>query len=501
MRLYPIPHSFLSGPPRSFLGAAAAPAPPGNLRRAGLTTATFVDSKTVLLIQAALEQSRALGQFIPARSRPISVARNFVIHGSDAEFNGRYIKLNKIVVPFGSKEEKDLLNIRGFYHRPTDSIHLRPQSSVGLALRLAINKLSSAGFQAFFGKSIDEGLSLYYANQVLAEQGLAQMDPDEYRSQLRCARNLIEVAGPQLVGKAYFDNHVDLLRMLTTALRIGPVSARELTNDALCTARFDKEELFRTRCRKFFKEYELAFNPGDVKFGVDNNPKLTGADKIQRKTDVLEMVRILRIRLRDRAAAALGGTIPTFPPLPPAAVSIARTLADLQFNLFREWFPVPVGASVMFVLVQECFEQFANGELRDPTEVDHPGLYEPDSAAYFLFAEFAFLCREVRLNEFFWLQLLRTFVKTQEIFMHVYRENPKSPPPPVNAPLRARSTPRGLDAFKFEKFKQIGSSMTRGEGQSDLARKIALRAKYDRMDDAQLQGAARDNLRRAQLME
>ena len=507
-RFYPLPHSTLAefhfghggwSQPQQFSALLSEAPAPAVLPGAGLKTTMLIDGKTLPLIQSALEQSTVLRAFIPQKLRPITIVKSFVLHGSDAEFNGRYIKLSKIVVPFGSKEEKELLNIRGFYHRATDSIHLRPSSTVGLAVRLAIHKLSSPGFLPFFGKSIDEGLSLYFANLVLAEQGLDQTNPEQYRDQLHCATNLIALAGINMVGKAYFENHNDLLRHLTTTLSIGPVGPAELANDALCTAKFDSFKLFQLRCRKFLKDYELSFNPGSVKFGVSNNAKLTTLEKDQRKREVLDVIGPLRGRLSARAAAALDGKVPIFSALPPSLVTTAIRLADIQFNLFREWFPV--GNSVQFNAVQDCFEQFANGELRDPSEVGHPGLFEPDSAAFFLFAEFAFLCRELRHKESFWLPVLRTFVKTQEIFMHAYRNNPKSPPPPVNALLPAPGGPRrSLDAFEFTNFKQIGSSVAIGEGQSDLKRKLALRAKYDRMDDAQLKAAARDNLRRAQLM-
>jgi hypothetical protein len=473
--------------------------PQGVLKRAGLQTTTRVDSKTAPLIQSALEQSRVLRPFIAAKLKSVTIPRNFVVHGWDATFDSAYLKLHKIVVPFGSKEEKELLNIRGFYHRPTDSIHLRPSATVGLALRLAIHKFSSPAFRGFFGKSIGDGLSLYFTNRVLAEQDLAQLPSEQYGDQLRCATNLIDLVGITMVGKAYFENHLDLVRHLTTNLSTGPVRTAELARDALCTARFDNQR-FQQRCRNFFKEYELSFNPDRVKFGVGNNPRMTQSEKEERKRDVMILIAPLRGRFGVRAAAALHGQVPAgFPALTQPVKTIVQKFSSLQFNLFRKWFPA--GNGIHFFSVQHCFEQFANGELRDPSEIGHPGLFEPDSAAYFLFAEFAFLCLELGHKKSFWEPALRTFVKTQEIFMHVYREHPKSPPPPVDDPLPPLGgSPRDLGLFDFRNFKQLGSSVTIGEGQSDLKRKMALRAKYDRMGESALKVAARDNLRRAQLM-
>lgn len=124
----------------------------------------------------------------------------------------------------------------------------------------------------------------------------------------------------------------------------------------------------------------------------------------------------------------------------------------------------------------------------------------------FLFAEFAFLCVELKQDETEWARALRTFVKTQEIFMHIYREKaPASPPPvglapPTSGPERRDLPPPAKPSdpgFDFSFFRSIGGAITVGRGQSDFKRKMALRAKYDALDVAGLEGAARDNLQRA----
>jgi hypothetical protein len=253
-------------------------------------------------------------------------------------------------------------------------------------------------------------------------------------------------------------------------------------------------------CKSFFKAYELSFNPDSVTFGIDNNPDMTLDDKENRKKDINAVIYPLKQRLLARAAAALNNKVPaSFPALPKSVKDTVLRLSFLQFSLFRKWFPD--GNWVRFLPFDRCFERFANGELRDPSKTGHPGFGEPDSAVYFVFAEFAFLCIELGYHRSLWEEALRTFVKTQEIFMHVYRKNPKSPPPAVGAAFSALATPRSLKDFHFTYFKQIGSSVTMGEGQSDLKRKAALRAKYAGMGVSMLEVAARDNLRRAQLMK
>jgi alkaline phosphatase D len=213
------------------------------LKRAGLTTATKVNSKTATHIQSALQQSRALSPFIAAKLRTITISKNFVVHGWEQTFEAAYLKLHKIVVPLGSKKE-GLNNVRAFYHRPTDTIHVRPTANIGHALQAAVQKLASPPFRLFFGEAVDQGVSLYFANLVLTEQGLAPMTPEQQKGQLRCATILAGLVGINMTGKAYFENHSDLINHLTSKLSIGPVRTDELSRDALCktsllaTARF-----------------------------------------------------------------------------------------------------------------------------------------------------------------------------------------------------------------------------------------------------------------------
>ena len=215
--------------------------PQGVLKRAGLTTERWADGKAPALIQAALEQSRVLKPFIANKLRKITVSKNYYHYGSDDEFVYAYLKLNKIAVPFGSQEKALTDNVRAFYHRPTDSIRLRPHTHFGAVLEMAILKFSSPGFLGFFGESLAKGVGRYFTNLVLEEQGLDWMKSVDLKDQLDCATDLLGVAGLSLVGKAYFQNHSDLINHLTTKLSIGPIRIEELTRDGLC-----KTSLLRT---------------------------------------------------------------------------------------------------------------------------------------------------------------------------------------------------------------------------------------------------------------
>ncbi|MGH7908962.1 MAG: hypothetical protein ACRENW_03815 [Thermodesulfobacteriota bacterium] len=184
--------------------------PPLNLfplevfKRAGVKPITIVGNTTASLIQTVLERSRALRPYIGQKLGRVMIPKNFIHHGSDPQFNAAYTKLHKIVIQFGSKEEKELITKRGFYHRQTDAIHLRPYANVGDALHEAIHKFSSPGFRTIFGGYLDEGVTQYFTDLVLEEQGLGKMTTHSYQDQLRCANQLVGLFSHDLVAKAYF---------------------------------------------------------------------------------------------------------------------------------------------------------------------------------------------------------------------------------------------------------------------------------------------------------
>ncbi|MGJ7507425.1 OmpA family protein [Variovorax sp. GT1P44] len=268
------------------------------------------------------------------------------------------------------------------------------------------------------------------------------------------------------------------------------------------------EVFLGTGCNAFFAQYDLRFLPGDPIFGVPAYPNLNAAQKAQRNADVGAMVPELLARRDLRASEALAGRVPPAKALPAGALrNSALRLSAAQLALFREYFEDGRGG-IEFGAFQTCFERFANGQLRSPIAADRTaGVGEPNGDFFFLFAEFAFLCIDSGIEAALWTRALRTFVKAQEIFMHVYRPQPKSPPA-VGAPLPAcgrdaQGKPlarRQLDSFNNGNFKATGASPTVGVGQSSPARRQALATKYATKDLAALRREAQVNLQRAQCM-
>lgn len=257
-------------------------------------------------------------------------------------------------------------------------------------------------------------------------------------------------------------------------------------------------------CNSFLAQYDLRFMPGDPVYGIDAHPNIS--DKQQRSDDVNAVVALLLTRRDLRASEALAGNVPAPNPLAPGALrdSVLR-LSVGQLSMFREYFSDGAGG-IDFEAIDRCFMRFANGELRSPRASEQVlGVGEPNGGYFFLFAEFALLCIDSGIETALWTRALRSFAAAQEVFMHVYRPAPTSPPPMVGAAVPAcppgAATPRrSVDAYDNGNFKSLGASATVGAGQSDAARKSALRARYQAVDLAGLKHLIRANLQRAQCM-
>lgn len=248
--------------------------------------------------------------------------------------------------------------------------------------------------------------------------------------------------------------------------------------------------------KAFFKEYDRRTFPGP-QIGINDNPNMSAAEKAARLADVQAMAPALEARRNKRAEEALKGKV-----LPAAAVSsslrpVAERLSKVQLDLFREFFSDGKGG-LRFDVFQRAFEQFANGELRNPALSPRDpatgdvisAVGEPDGGFFFLFAEFAFLCVDSGINRAEWSAALTTFVKTQEIFMHLYRSDKKASTPWSSTPLpKPGPEKRTLDSFSSQNFNSAA--------QSDEKRKARLRGLYDGLSVEALRQSARNNLLRA----
>jgi hypothetical protein len=157
----------------------------------------------------------------------------FAHYNEEGKFDKAYQRTYGTVVA-GSAEEKELKNIHGFYSTRTDTIHLRPKANVGDALHESIHKFSS-NFLAAFGKFLNEGVTQFFTDLVLEEQGLPKGKSD-YPKQLECAHKLVDRSSRDLVGKAYFMGDIGpLINSVARGLKIRAEEVMKLGKDgALC---------------------------------------------------------------------------------------------------------------------------------------------------------------------------------------------------------------------------------------------------------------------------
>ena len=215
-------------------------------RKQGLTTRRRIGKKTGGQIQSALMASRALRPYIGGKLRSRQIARNFVIHSTDAEFESVYVRLHKINV--GDPYYGRRLTVGGFYHADTDTIHLRGPSSrlassLGDTVHEAIHKFSSSGsgrgslgFLHFFGGFLNEGVTQFFTDVLLQEQGLGIHTRHKYGKQLRCAKAVVDAFGVATVGRAYFMGEImELTGPMARRLNIQLIDFNALRKgDALC---------------------------------------------------------------------------------------------------------------------------------------------------------------------------------------------------------------------------------------------------------------------------
>jgi|GEM_PF-2693863 len=228
-------------------------------------------------------------------------------------------------------------------------------------------------------------------------------------------------------------------------------------------------DLALLRDQLFFEQYDLRFHPGLL----PANPHIAPEEK-RKRVEIVERTEpaLYRIML-ERAAAAKAGYASRYEAKTAAPeIGDLRYLSARQLELYREFFPDGRGG-IDYAGVQRAFERFDNGELQGNA---YPGALQPDSASDFLFAEFALQAVHSGVEPDVWGELLKSFVKTQEIYIEVYR------PPGVRPPR--------LGDYTFTNF--------RSERQIDEARKRRLRQRYDRMSLTELEAAYMSNLAKAQ---
>lgn len=124
-------------------------------------------------------------------------AAKFKIHQYDRDFETTYTRLHP-----GSHQ--NVKEIGGFYHRKTDTMHLKRLSRLGHTLHEAVHRLADSKSIGYPGTFVYEGLTQLIADIVLIQNKMERVTDHQYQANLSCANKLIETAGEERVLRYYF---------------------------------------------------------------------------------------------------------------------------------------------------------------------------------------------------------------------------------------------------------------------------------------------------------
>ncbi len=213
----------------------------GSLPGAASRITTSGQTNTPFFVEGVIETSALLDPHIRGKRVKTDVAQNFHVYGSQAEFESHLYRGSSRGGPEVKKSQPDAL-ARGYFHRPTNSIHLSPDGTFSHALHEGLHKYSSLAFEAVFGTHLNEGVTQYFTRRVIDERGITGRVKSAYdNSELPCARKLLDWIGNDegALAAAYFQGKIDrLVAEVQSRLRIdaGGLSrlGREREGRGLC---------------------------------------------------------------------------------------------------------------------------------------------------------------------------------------------------------------------------------------------------------------------------
>jgi hypothetical protein len=215
--------------------AEAERAKPHALKTAGITTDSRVSDETPKWIQAALTESLLLRPYLDGK--PAITDGSFKLHFDEDDFNEAAKKYfdNKDLMD-KAKRAAAYGKIGGFYDRKTKEVHVRPRTKFGHAVHEAMHKVAHPVFFKYWGRLINEGVTQYFTDCLLKEQGLSEVTDHEYKDELACAKKLVQATSWQVVAAAYFQNDGALRETLMKRFKLDAGQfTREVGAEKICT--------------------------------------------------------------------------------------------------------------------------------------------------------------------------------------------------------------------------------------------------------------------------
>ena len=216
---------------------AQYPPQPHALRSAGITTDSRVTADTPKWIQTALDESRSLRPYLTGKFPASAITDRFTIESNEDQFNQAAQKYLGDRDNLTAKERAEKYgHIGGYYDRSDHSVHVRSRTKFGHALHEAMHKVAHPVFKPYWGRLINEGVTQYFTDLLLREQGLAEVTDHEYKDELACARKLVAATSWQVVAAAYFQNDGMLRETLMRRFKLdGGQFTHEIGAERICS--------------------------------------------------------------------------------------------------------------------------------------------------------------------------------------------------------------------------------------------------------------------------
>lgn len=175
----------------------------------GRSTSDKVHEDIAPDVDAALAESKTITKFIAVKSLK-KTKGNLSIEDPEV-YKTHYEKYKK-----KHPKAPDVKDVPGFTDRDTGKIEMRLGATVEAALHEGIHLNSAAQFQTDFGHACNEGVTQFFTNAVLTEQGLSV--GVAYPKELAMAQDLISLLTEDMVGKAYFKGDRAAFAAVTKAI-------------------------------------------------------------------------------------------------------------------------------------------------------------------------------------------------------------------------------------------------------------------------------------------
>jgi len=219
------------------------------LSQTKITPSSRVDTQTAVVLDEVMGRATLCGslkQYIELKGKPISDG-NFLVHkhslyndylrtpgdagssGSKFDSDDWHRAVNQYLtsaesgfksMPLGDRRER-IKEVGGFYDRTNDKVNMPSDGTFGNALHEAVHRLSKPLLKNLYGSELNEGVTQYFTDMILRDEGLPPVSGHKYGDNLTLAKHLVrKIGGFDLLAKLYFSGSVEVHKKILVLLGI-----------------------------------------------------------------------------------------------------------------------------------------------------------------------------------------------------------------------------------------------------------------------------------------